>query len=97
MHKLTKEADEFLNELGETLKLPCQNRHYHEWLRDCIKEFRRYDSVISDYAETAMRMMEVMGRLSEPDMTGNNDTANAFHELNLKLGELILQMKFIRA
>jgi hypothetical protein len=96
MHKLTQEAEDFLNELGETLKLPCENRNYHVWLADCIKEFRSLDSVISNYAETAMRMMEVMGRLSEPDQTGNNDTANAFHELHSKLGELVLKTKFIR-
>ena len=96
MHKLTKEAEDFLNELGETLKLPCNNHYYHEWLGDCIKEFHHHESAISNYAETAMRMMEAMGRLSEPDQTGSNDTANQFHELHEKLGELVLKMKFIR-
>lgn len=96
MHKLTPEAEEFLNELSEALKMECSNKHYHPYLENCIIEFRHHDSVIRDYAETCLKMMEILGRLSDRRTAGNEDAANTFKDLNQKLFDLIREMKFIR-
>lgn len=93
---LTDEAKTFLEKLEEALELPNKGKHWHPALEMSIKEFRLYDSVISNYEIEVCRIQEMLGRYADVNITKNQETSNVFRNLYQELTELFLKLNFVK-
>lgn len=93
---LTKQAQDYLNEVTEALLLPHACGSNHDELLEIISKLKNSAPSVFDPQQEVSRILTILGKYASLDISGDISTADAFYELFHKLFNLLKTNCFVK-